>query len=163
MAHNKKDPRPAATGRGSETHEGNHNMNTVHPTAYTDYTVVMKDDAGAVFYSPCVQDESLTLRCVYSICRVPSTKEIIVRCKRGITDQERVAVSKLVDRGIVRSTLYEAERLGATFRKRREDGTYKIYGHFGKALSDPLIDLELQMIIDAGSSVTTFTSKETVR
>ncbi len=119
-------------------------MNTVHP--YADYTIQRKD-GGKVVYSESALYPELTVRCFYRIVRIPSTKTLIVYTFIDANDQEREWVENALERGNIGRIFRQWENAGFTHRRRRKDGTYQFSATGGGALDDPLIDLELEMML----------------
>lgn len=134
--------------------EENPNMNIIaDPSSkYHGYTVRIGDDYPR---TPYVDEDILgrgLMRVHCRVSRTPSKREFVVRSFSGSTDAERAGAAKLVHR--VHRMFERAEASGGVSRVLNREGRFWVYYILpGSPIEDPLIQLELEMMIDLGSGV----------
>lgn len=122
-------------------------------TRYDDYTVeIGPTNSTSTFTEP---DAGDVRRVYYWVFRVPSQKRFIVRPFHDASAGDMADLTCKLKSGRIPSGWRGAEYKGKGHRRRRRaDGTYEFYAAFGRILDDPLMQLELEMMIDLGSDVT---------
>lgn len=114
------------------------------------WTVKVGPDAPVDVYYDEAQRTGELLRVHFRLSRSPSRREYILRHLAGSTDADRAEAMKVFPR------LYEVfdrcEAVGLAQRwKDRKDGTWYFTMRMGTPVDDPLIQLELEMMIDLTS------------
>ncbi|MDJ1115397.1 hypothetical protein [Microbacterium dauci] len=127
-------------------------------TRYSDYTVTIGEDYKTdCYYTEFVNDPSLTIRVFYTVTRIPSRKEFVIKFLRNVTPDERALITKkLLPRAAYFFSKWERTMRGGIARERVPGSTawqYRVA--MGKAVSDPLVQLELEMMIDLTREVST--------
>ncbi|WP_394279835.1 hypothetical protein [Microbacterium sp.] len=120
-------------------------------TRYSDYTATIGSDyTSDCYYEEYVNDPSLTIRVFYTVTRIPSRKEFVIRFLRNATPDDRTLITKrLLPRVAHFFSKWEGTMPGGIARARVPGATawqYRIT--MGKAVNDPLVQLELEMMID---------------
>lgn len=114
---------------------------------YADYSVhVGADYPKDVYYE---YDHPTPLRLHYGVIRVPSRKEFIVRNFRDATARDRTETERELPK--IPITFAAVER--RIPRQRMKNGRWFWAWAFGTPAEDPLVQLELEMMIDLGSDV----------
>lgn len=121
-------------------------------TDRTNYSVRVGDDDENDAYYSTSDDGKTTIRIYYRISRIPSRKEFVVRPLGGATTAEREDLQ---------ASLAEIPHLFAYWesrgfvRKTKAVGGYWFwYVYCGRTLDDPLLQLELEAMIDETLSST---------
>lgn len=118
-------------------------------TKYADYTVRIGDDLERdVYYE---YDHPTPLRVHYRAYRIPSRKEFVIRNFTGATEQDRAEAERDVPRI---PKMFEWVEHHTDIRRRKSKSGYWFWAwFFGTPSEDPLIQLELEMMIDLDSEV----------
>ncbi|RKN68505.1 hypothetical protein D7252_13540 [Microbacterium sp. CGR2] len=113
---------------------------------YADYSLRIGDDFPLDVYYTENADGDL-MRVHYRVSRTPSRKEFVVRPLRGSTDVDRANMMNSFERALQSFRRFEAH--GLVNRKWNRAGRFWIYyAHLGTRVTDPLTQLELEMMID---------------
>ena len=107
-------------------------------------------DKFLVYYAEC--DGELARFTVNAI-RCPQTKELEVRHRHGCTAEERAKDLELLVRRAAVDRSHRLPGLWSRF-KRNSDGKWAYRITLGEFVEDPLIQLELEMMIDLSTGVT---------
>lgn len=111
------------------------------------WTVKVGADAPVEVYYDESQTTGELLRVHARISRSPSRREYILRHLRGATDADRADAMKLFPRLYEHFDRWEAAGLTQRWMDRR-DRTWYFTARIGMFVEDPLIQLELEMMID---------------
>lgn len=134
-------------------------MAQITDPTYTGFTVVRLPDRGKVFYSSNARDTSEILRTFYRIYRTADTRTLAIEVVTDANEDERSFVDELVKRGMVGRFLQRWERdLGLWHLP----GSNTFYRAGGWIVEDPLLDLELELMLDSGSDLFTISAIETI-
>lgn len=167
MAKNAKTPsesiEPAAGGRNEAIDKKATNMNnctccTPSPTG-REYTITdpkspyygWKVREGAdmgreVFYTE-NREETCLIRVHYRYAKVPAHKVFTIRHLKGATDEDREIAMKSFEE--LPEVFRDLERGGKPHRAMNKQGRYWVFSFaMGRRVEDPLIQLELEMMID---------------
>lgn len=128
-------------------------MSNFIPTAserkkYADYDVEIRE-ARRSKVRVLVDEGGVVMRIHTVVKRIPSEKKFVVLHLIGRTDEER-AFGERYGAALPRG---HWARYGKWSKRRRPDGTYYFEQLVGIAAPDPLVQLELELMIDAGSEV----------
>ena len=127
-------------------------MSDLKSSKYSNYTcrVAERDSIGSVKYMDSVDDGAM-LRVHYFVVRVPSRREFVIRHFHDATEEDRANV--ICPSKVARDfELWEAQ--GHAYKYRHSMGHYYWAVAVGRRVDDPLIQLELEMMIDLDSAVT---------
>lgn len=120
-------------------------MSTYYPGYSVDISI--EDSKASVHYDASARGQ-LT-RFTFILFRIPSQKRFLVRFFHDATDEDRKLIeSKLHLQGLL---FFHSRHLAR--RDRRSDGTYAFSIYGGALVDDPLVQLELEMMIDLTSGV----------
>lgn len=127
-------------------------MNTVRPIGkYTNYTVEVDDveSTTAPWYE---QRGSQMLKVHYRVYRIPSKKKLILRHFAGATPEDRAEAQAILPRLQRAFEIWENQQKG---RRRKHPTAGYIYFAIpaGHLIDDPLVQLELEMMIDNDQTV----------
>lgn len=90
------------------------------------------------------------LRVHYVVCRVPSRREFVIRHYHDATPEDRARIVR--PENVARVFEYW-ESIGAAHKRRASKGYYWWGAAGGHLVDDPMVQLELEMMIDRGSGV----------
>ncbi|WP_454113344.1 hypothetical protein [Microbacterium maritypicum] len=119
---------------------------------YADYTVRIGDEYPLdVYYDEDVEGDRL-LRVHARVSRTPSRKEFVLRPLRGATDADRARLERWAD--TIRRLFRSCDVAGVPYRKWNRAGQCWIFViYLGTPVEDPLVQLELEMMIDLDSEI----------
>jgi len=121
-----------------------------HISKYGDYTVEIGADLSTVCRIEATAHELTRIH--YCVYRVPSEKKFVIRHHKDATAEDR----QRAERGAINWTRGWWEYYCEARARRRRNPTTGVYywrWPMGTLLDDPLIQLELEMMIDSGSAV----------
>lgn len=118
---------------------------------YAGYTVRIGDEFPRdVFYTD--STAGTLMRAHFRVSRVPSRQEFVVRPLRGATAADLAEMTAKI--ASIRQTFRSAELKGVARRLWKREGQYWFfYVYMGTPCDDPLVQLELEMMIDQGITV----------
>lgn len=117
-------------------------------SAYDDYSIEISPKVApiGVWTEPRGVD---VLRVHYRVFRIPSEKRFVVHRFRDANAEDDAYLESSIARGVIAASWRGGEKSGAGYRRiRRSNGTYSFRGHFGRLLDDPMMQLELEMMLD---------------
>lgn len=123
---------------------------------YDDYSVEITAEIShmTVWHEPC---RDKVRRVCFWVHRRPSQKRFIVQLFADANAEDEAFVRESVQTGQIPAFWRAGENTGIAYRRRRRtDGTYEFYRGFGRFPDDPLVQLELEMILD--STIDAFTN-----
>lgn len=128
-------------------------MTAFTPTAverkqYADYDVEVRD-ARRSKVRVVIEDDGRVMRVHTVVQRVPSERKFVVLHLIGCTDEERTFGERY---GAVLTRGHWA-RYGCWRKRRRANGSFMFEQLVGQNASDPFVQLELELMIDATSEV----------
>lgn len=118
---------------------------------YTDYKISISDvlSKDSVHYDAPGHGGRLA-RFTHNLHRIPSEKRFIVNMFHDATEQDR----QFAERTLSNHLMLYAQSRDLARRDRRKDGTYVFSIAVGQIVGDPMVQLELEMMIDLSSAVT---------
>ncbi len=117
-------------------------------TKYDDYTVRVEADLPRdCYYDAAEIDSAITIKISYKVYRIPSRKEFVVRFFRNATDDDRSRLQPDKTPRCWRAW----ERQASIARRRHREGHWFWSVAVGHRVDDPLVQLELEMMIDLDS------------
>lgn len=121
----------------------------VRGRAFAGYTVEIdsEDSKTSVLYRP--TSDGRLARFTYRAFRIPSQRRFVIRHFHDATAADRAETEEFAP---LIGALYNRNRNVVT-RYRRNDGTYGFVLIGGTFVDDPLVQLELEMMIDLSSGV----------
>lgn len=123
---------------------------TLHPapTKYADYGTEIREDHGNCIIEP--DSNGALVKYHYRISRIPSQKLFILRhCKDSTPEDREKAERSLAAMPEGHWADFPSDRW---FKRRSTRGFFFWTAYIGRYLDDPLIDLELEMMIDLTTS-----------
>lgn len=123
-------------------------MSKITPAAarrYADYTTVVAEDTD---YGSVIDqlDDGTWAKFYYRIFRVPSSKEFTLRMCRDATPREREHAARVLES--MPSGGWSKFRPEVWFKRRSPKGYFHWHVFGGEPLEDPLVQLELELMID---------------
>ncbi len=116
------------------------------------WTVREGDDLSSKVHYTMNRPGTDLLRVHYRLARVPSRRLFTLRHLRGATHEDRAQARECFHR--IPAMFAGLEAKGAARRCLNREGRYWVYSvYLGRPLEDPLVQLELEMMIDLESGV----------
>lgn len=120
-------------------------MATIAERKYANYTVRIGED----LQRHVTYEESAAgrlMRVHHRISRVPSRQEFVLRHFADATVEDRFDAESRIAR--IPVTFFNWEQAGVVYRKKAAAGYWFFYARAGRPVNDPLVQLELEMMID---------------
>ncbi|MFJ4255176.1 hypothetical protein [Microbacterium sp. NPDC090003] len=113
---------------------------------YADYTVRIGEEFPLdVYYDENLRGELLRIH--HRVSRTPSRREFVVRPLRGATSDDRADIEEEIRN--LRRVFRKCDRDGVPSRKWNRAGRFWFFViYLGSIVNDPLVQLELEMMID---------------